>query len=154
MKNFVIKLFVGLVICLGVGGCTSQDENFIQSVASVKTESAAVKRYIEDNSYIDVNIKKISHKLAAPKGNEVLETDLLNLVKAAVYRFYSHVQKVDGIYVCSVDSAQDIHVSERVFNFLQQDLAQMNKEISSLKERGKDITHLEIQEGYLNSLLE
>ena len=75
-------------------------------------------------------------------------------MKAALYRFYSHVELVDDTYVCNLTSAEDINVSQGVYTALLNNLADMNNAILQAKNEGKELYIQDVNEAYLNSLLE
>lgn len=80
--------------------------------------------------------------------------DELNKMKAALYRFYSHVKTVEGEHVCSLKNVRDINVSKKLFAVLQENLEEGNAWVKKCKKEGKEVMIQEVSGEYLNSLLE
>ncbi|WP_295795915.1 hypothetical protein [Mucilaginibacter sp.] len=75
------------------------------------------------------------------------------LAKAIDYRFYKHVQFVDGYYVCDLKNAKDINISPANFTSLLNNLNQTNSFAKITRAQGKKIEMQPIDDKYLNSLL-
>ena len=74
--------------------------------------------------------------------------------KAAIYLFYRHVHLNEKKqYVCLINSAQEINVSQNVFDTLKKNLDETNSIIEQAFDSGNNIVVPEITTEYLNSLL-
>lgn len=156
MKYLIQNLCIVVVMSIAFVSClstTKRADGFVQSVAQVSTEPDVVAEYLSDSSFIDLEIVTVLQKVAAPKGVEIIEADVAARLKAALYRYLSHVELVDGKYNCSLSSGDQINVSDRIFRCLQISLEKMNDYIDEQKEDGKDILIPEMNEEYLKILL-
>ncbi len=61
---------------------------------------------------------------------------------------------VDGKYVCDLKNAEEINISERLYEAILNNLNEMNTWIEQSKTSGKEVMIQEVNEEYLNSLLE
>lgn len=75
-------------------------------------------------------------------------------MKAAIYRFYSNVELRESQYICTLKAAGDINISEGVYKSLIDNLNKMNETIRATIEKGQTIVIPEINDTYLNSLLQ
>ena len=105
------------------------------------------------NSNADVQALSLKQKDKANKLTSNEENALCKM-KAAIYRFYSHVKIKDGKYSCSLTNAREINISNQLFSTLRQNLESGNVWIEKCKKEGKEIVIPEINEEYLNSLLQ
>lgn len=142
------QLAMIMAACLLTVSC-----NNIQKTASPADETSNVQKIAESGKFIDINIKKFSDELST------VNTNVLSALKndkdkafAALYRFYSHVQ-LDSCYVCSLKSAEEINVSQAVFETLKNNLDDMNEQIESLRKAGEKVSLPDIDNDYLKSLL-
>ena len=138
-----------MAACLLTASC-----NNIQKTASPADETSNVQKIAESGEFIDINIKKFSDELST------VNTKVLSALKndkdkafAALYRFYSHVQRIASCYVCSLKSAAEINVSQTVFETLKNNLDDMNEQIESLRKAGEKVSLPDIDNDYLKSLL-
>ena len=122
-------------------------------MGSVKTEVSAVQQYVDDNTFIDIDVNGLAYELASTNAENKVDADKVAKMKAALYGFYSHVTLVDGIYKCDLTSASDINVSSDVSDALLSNLGDMNDAIANAKKEGKEIHASKIDQDYLNSLL-
>lgn len=81
----------------------------------------------------------------------VLRGDDMARMKAALYRFYSHVKLEEEGYVCDLSSANEINVSSTVYMAL---LNNMNASYKKAKSEGQNVVALSVNKAYLDSLLE
>ena len=133
--------------------CKSGKTSLFKDLGSVKTEVGAVQKYVDDNTFIDINVNGLAYELALTNAENKVDADKVAKMKAALYRFYSHVNLVDGIYKCDLTSAIEINVSSDVFDALLSNLGDMNDAIANAKKEGKEIHASKIDQDYLNSLL-
>ncbi len=88
--------------------------------------------------------------LMGPIDINKLSNDDAKIAKAAVYRIYSNLELKDNQYLFRVKDAEELHLSERVFDRYVKDIEEMNAHVRKEDEMKK----LEpISSEYLNSLL-
>ena len=150
MKPFII-LSIGLTALLL--SCQSEKTSLFKDLGAVKTEVSTVRQYVDDSTFIDVDVTALAQDLASTHSENRVDVDKVAKMKAALYRFYSHVNLVDGVYECDLSSAAEIHVSSDVFNVLKTNLEDMNAAIAKAKKEGKEIHVSQIDQDYLNNLL-
>ena len=150
MKQLII-LSLGLITILF--SCKSEKTNLFKDLGSVKTEVSAVQQYVDDNTFIDIDVNGLAYELASTNPENKVDVAKVAKMKAALYRFYSHVTLVDGIYKCDLTSASEINVSSDVFDALLSNLGDMNDAIANAKKEGKEIHASKIDQDYLNNLL-
>lgn len=151
-RNVLLSLVIGFVTI--VSSCQSDLNDTILNVSSIKTQTNAVKKYVDENSYIDVDVVGLAKEIASPDTRAVVDIDKVARMKAAIYRFYSNVELKDGIYNCKLTSASEINVSVEVYTALLDNLNDLNEAIQKAKEKGQSIHVPTVNETYLNSLLE
>lgn len=160
MRN--LELLSIITIMLFFVGCKSgnkTEDKITESTAETHqmtdTPKGLVKKYVEENTYIDVDIPSIAYGLANPSAvSGTISGDDMAKAKAAIYRFYKNVSIVDGYLICSIRSGADINVSDSVFTALSENLNDMNSYIKEAKAKGETVNMFEPDENYLNSLLE
>ena len=148
MKKLITCIFV-LSAFIVLSSCDSDsDPTAIQKIAAIKTEPTAVEKIINNNSFIDIDLSQISKQITM--GTRAAKAEDLAKTKAAIYRFYSHVHLNENKqYVCLINSAQEINVSQNVFD----NLDETNSIIEQTIDSGNNIIVPEITTEYLNSLL-
>ena len=147
-KNVLLGIIIGLTTM--IYSCQSDLNDTVQNVSSIETPINAVKKYVDENTYIDGLAKEI----ASPSTRATIDLDKVAKMKAAIYRFYSNVELKNGIYNCKLTSASEINVSLDVYTALLNNLNEINAAIQKTKERGQSINVPDVNEAYLNSLLE
>lgn len=152
MKKLITCIFV-LSTFIVLSSCDSDsDPTAIQKIAAIKTEPTAVEKIINNNSFIDIDLSQISKQITM--GTRAAKAEDLAKTKAAIYRFYSHVHLNENKqYVCLINSAQEINVSQNVFDTLKKNLDETNSIIEQTIDSGNNIIVPEITTEYLNSLL-
>lgn len=88
------------------------------------------------------------------KETESLSPEEAAQMKAALFRFYSHVKLEDGVYQCNLSSGKEINISEELFNVLLANLQETNSQIKEFRDKGVSVFLPEVTEDYLNSLLQ
>ena len=142
-----------LVVAFLLAGCRSELHNVLDSVRGSKASGELVKKYVDDNAYIDFDVDAlVSNIVKQDTGFSVNEEDMAKM-KAAVYRFYKHVSVKEGYYVCDIKESSEINVSQSVFRTLLENLNEMNRMIKEAKDRGETIDVQIPDEEYLNALL-
>lgn len=143
-----------ITFCL-FSGCNRDNKSVIpvESVLNIPVNKVQMKSFIENNTYLDVDIDQLS-KAINSRSRSNIDTTAMEKTQVALYRFYSHVKVIDGKYVCNLKNAEEINISERLYETLSNNLAHMNTWIEQSKARGKEVMIQEINEEYLNSLLE
>ena len=131
-------------------GCQQKNAKVLQHSVTIEVPAHAVQKYVNENTYIDLDIKNLSNGIICGKQ---VDPDEVAQMKAATYRFYRHVRQANGIYVCALSSGEEINVSDRVFETLNKNLKELNLEIARTHKVGKSITTPEVDEDYLQSLL-
>ena len=142
-----------LIVVLLLAGCRSEANNVLDSVRESKVPKELVKKYVDDNTYIDLDVDALVKSVVNQHtGSSVNEEDMAKM-KAAVYRFYKHVSVKEGYYVCGIKESSEINVSQSVFKKLLENLNEMNRMIKEAKDRGETIDVQIPDEEYLNSFL-
>lgn len=132
----------------------SGSQDLISIVTATRTNGQNVKKYLNDNDYLDVDVQALlKSQNKSRSGSTSDKEDDLCKMKAAIYRFYSHVKVKDGKYACSLANAQEINISNQLFSTLLKNLEDGNEWIEKCKKEGKEVITSEINEEYLNSLL-
>ena len=143
------------VMVLLLGGCQSAatekafPEGMVQMTSLVKADTSIIRQLVSQNVHIDFDIKELSNRVMA---NEIGAEEMAK-ARVAIHRFYSHVSIVDGRYVCSLKSASEINISERVFDGMLDNLNELNEFADKCRKKGEKYTMGQITEDYLNSLL-
>ena len=112
-----------------------------------------MKSLVENNNYLDVDVDRLSQSICSRSGNSI-DTTAMGKMRAALYRFYSRVKVADGKYVCDLKNAEEINISERLYEAILNNLNEMNTWVEQSKASGKEVMIQEVDEAYLNSLLE
>ena len=145
------SVVLGVVLLLA--GCRSEANNVLDSVRDTEVPKELVKKYVDDNAYIDLDVDALVKSVVSQHtGSSVNEEDMAKM-KAAVYRFYKHVTAKDGYYVCGIKAGAEINVSQSVFRTLLENLNEINRMIKGAKDRGEAIDVQIPDEEYLNSFL-
>lgn len=152
MKN--ILLGVISVLTIMIYSCQANLTDTVRNVSSVETPINAVKKYVDDNTYIDLDVIGLAKEIASPSTKVKVDLDKVAKMKAAIYRFYSNVELKDGVYNCKITSASEINVSLEVYTALLDNLNEINMVIQKAKKEGQSINVPDVDEAYLNSLLE
>ncbi len=117
----------------------------------------SAKYYVDNNSYLDVDVVMLSRDLMNDTKSECkdsLDVDLAK-VKAVFYRFYSNVAEDEsGNYYSKCKSAKELNISEELFEYLLGTLEERNTMVKDAKESGVDMIVADITEEYLESLLQ
>ena len=125
----------------------------LDSVRESKAPGELVKKYVEDNAYIDLDVDALVKNVESQDTGSSLNEEDMAKMKVAVYRFYKHVSVKDGYYVCGIKEGTEINISQLVFKTLLENLNEMNRIIKGAKDRGEAIEVKIPDEEYLNSLL-
>ena len=147
-------IFITLITFLYI--CNNSDsQDLLPIITKTKTNGQKVKKYLDNDTFLDVDVQALLKQKCIPSSRSTLnEKDALCKMKAAIYRFYSHVKIKDGKYSCSLTNAREINISNQLFSTLRQNLESGNVWIEKCKKEGKEIVIPEINEEYLNSLLQ
>ena len=151
-KNVLLGIIIGLTTM--IYSCQSDLNDTVQNVSSIETPINAVKKYVDENTYIDLDVIGLAKEIASPSTRATIDLDKVAKMKAAIYRFYSNVELKNGIYNCKLTSASEINVSLDVYTALLNNLNEINAAIQKTKEKGQSINVPDVNEAYLNSLLE
>lgn len=142
-----------LVIAFLLTGCRSEANNVLDSVIEAYAPKELVKKYVDDNTYIDIDIDALVRGIITPDSRISGSEEDLAKMKAAVYRFYKQVSVKEGYYVCGIKEGSEINVSQEVFSALLGNLNDMNRMIREANDKGEKIDIPVPDEDYLNSLL-
>lgn len=144
MKAKAICLLVGTMLALTA--CSSDNKNESQTN---QPETLTAKDYVDNNIYIDV--KDYGEPLTPERKDDPERTAQM---KAANYRFFSHVTIVDNQYVCDLTSADQINISPAMFAKMMENMKQCNADVRAKEAEGRKIELGPLGEDYLNSLLD
>ena len=146
---------IGMIIFCFLFGCNQENKPVmpLESVLSIPVNTVQVKSLVENNNYLYVDVDRLSQSICSRSGNSI-DTTAMGKMRAALYRFYSRVKMADGKYVCDLKNAEEINISERLYEAILNNLNEMNTWIEQSKASGKEVMIQEVDEAYLNSLLE
>lgn len=160
MRNI---LSLSAVLLLAMTACTSMSESSSVSSAGIPSETelaeslpvVKAKELVDNNTYIDVDPEWFDNQARLSPNTAHLEHPReFEMLRAATYRFYSRISLLDGKLVCSAKKASDINVSERVFNYMNDNFNETNRiEEEGLKNLGKEYTPILPPAAYLEALL-
>jgi phosphoenolpyruvate carboxylase len=154
--NKLIILLLGAFIMVSCSMKKSKEGSTILSQLAAHPTEVSVKSIVDGDDLIDVDLTEITPAKITAKKNEA-EKKIFDLeiakAKAAVYRFYSNVSLVNGLYESKLKSGKEINISDRLFAALSENLKQMNSTITKQKAEGFQVNVQEINSEYLNSLL-
>ena len=153
MKSFT-SLIIGIVIMTLIGCQNNATNNLIENPNEINEANTKVKDYVDNNTYIDVDVQALVKKTTAQDSRSNITEDDNAKMKAAVYRFYKHVLVKVSLYIHDIQDASEINISTRVFTALVKNLKEMNDFIKLAKEKGENIDLFIPDEEYLNSLLQ
>ncbi|TCD29753.1 hypothetical protein EZ456_01665 [Pedobacter psychrodurus] len=138
--------------------CTKKNDEskqLMDKISSYKS-SISVKALVEKKSFIDVDFAKIAPiKLRSNKTEKEMREQELEMAKAkaAVYRFYSHVKLINGLYKVEIENGKSINISENSFIFIENNLKANNDWIEKEKAAGKIVDTPPVTSEYLNALI-
>ena len=153
MKSFT-SLIIGIVIMTLIGCQNNATNKLIENPHEINEANTKVKDYVDNNTYINVDVQALVKKTTAQDSRSNITEDDNAKMKAAVYRFYKHVSVKDSLYILDIQDASEINISTRVFTALAKNLKEMNDFIKLAKEKGENIDLFIPDEEYLNSLLQ
>lgn len=155
MKRHLSIVTLCLAVTFLFWNCQSDLNETMQQVASIETQPDLVKKYVEENSYIEIDVSALAKEIAKAQTTRSVsvDQDKVAQMKAALYRFYSNVELVNDTYVCKLTSAKDINVSADVYKALLDNLNEMNTAIQEAKKNGKEVVIPQVDKTYLESLL-
>ena len=82
MKN--ILLGVISVLTIMIYSCQANLTDTVQNVSSVETPINAVKKYVDDNTYIDLDVIGLAKEIASPSTKVKVDLDKVAKMKAAI----------------------------------------------------------------------
>lgn len=151
----IYSIIIVLTSVLLLNGCNNNSNSYIKNSDNENTtQPMSAKEYVENNTYINVDIKAISNALTNPLSRSNVSEEEIAKAKVAVYRFYKNVTVDNGIYSCNLTSGEEINVSSEVFSALLDNLNEMNKSAQEIRDKGGKIGMSVPDENYLNSLLQ
>lgn len=150
-----IKIFKALSITIAIiagTSCSNSPSAKDTNNDQIKSVSEMTKEFVESNDYIDIDPLEINDMMAKETRSSFSEENEAK-AHAVLYRFYSHVSIVDGKYTTTLKSASDINISEKAFNYLMDNLVQVNESLDAAYKNGEQVELADIGEEYLNHLL-
>ena len=161
MKLISITL---IIISIILSSCSNNDEitpkqtgPIIETEHPVKGTPGLAKTLVEDNQFIDVDIIQLNKDLIdATTRSRHIDNDIndrMAKAKAAIYRFYSNVSITENQFVLAPCTASELNIDESLFNTLKQNLEEMNEIARKTIENGEAVEFVNIDDEYLNSLL-
>ena len=143
--NLVISLFFLM-------SCTQIQTQFpFEALKSQNVPHGLVRQIVEDNQLIAVDVSLLQRSLdyqSNTRSTSVVDPLQVAQMKAALFRFYSHVEIVDGRFQFN-GNPERLNISEQLFQLLMDGLNQMN---SYIEQFGDDLELPDINE-YLEFLL-
>ncbi|MEZ3549126.1 MAG: hypothetical protein K1W02_00080 [Muribaculaceae bacterium] len=149
--------FIALLYVIMMAACSAKEDASMEEVVKFESDSELTKKLVENGEYIDLDVKALAFEVANGGTTQSTPEELkknVAMMKAAIHRFYSKVEIIDGHYVVRAESGKELNVSERVYEALSDNLNEMNTFIDNVKAKGEEIKIPEITSDYLNSLLE
>ncbi|MEI5985336.1 MULTISPECIES: hypothetical protein [Sphingobacterium] len=133
---------------------------FLTFLSIALLTACEVGKKVDRTNYDHLTIKELAKgdqlidfsdsMLMGPIDINKLSNDDAKIAKAAIYRVYSNLELKDNQYLFRVKDAEELHLSERVFDRYVKDIEEMNAHVRKEDEMKK----LEpISSEYLNSLL-
>lgn len=150
--RFLNAVALTVLFLAGESCTTSPSLNDKNNQDEIKTISEMTKDLIESNDYIDIDPLEIDNILASSTRSAESD-DLEAKARAVLYRFCSHVSIENGKYTTTLKSASDINVSEKAFNFMMDNLVQINESLDSAYKNGEEVILGDVGEKYLKHLL-
>lgn len=164
-------IFITILALTGMASCSSHEE--LASTTSTKLDKemassppvpiATAKMLVDNNSFIDVDMEahdRVTVENYNPKipGSYKIAAELYPeeeaLSRAALYRYYSKLSIIDGQWICSAKKASDLNMSERTFNYMNDNINNLNEQAKQAREEGMTVRMPEITAEYLRSLIE
>lgn len=145
---YILWISVILVAC----GSNQSEHNAV--VDDTESPELTIEELALSDSVIDLDILEIQSSgtlISDATRGENSETQ--RALRAALYRFYSHVSLENGTLVCPLKSASEVNLSERLFNDLMNDLNKCNQTLRENKEKGIETVISPVDSVYLSSLL-
>lgn len=150
MKNLIFTL--GLFIMMTACGNNAAENN--SDTVENEYPIQSIKELALSDSLIDVDLLDVQASgIMSKESTRGTISEIPREVRAALYRFYSHVSLEDSLYVCNLKSAGEINVSEKLFNDMMNDLQKCNMTIKENNEKGLENVLSPVDSTYLSSLL-
>lgn len=142
MRNLIVILIV-------LNGILAIDQKPNQSAAKLISARDSIKSAKElafNNKTLDLDFVKASKESKHSDGD-------IAMGKAIVYRFYKHVHIVNGYYFCDLTDAKEIHISERAYWALLNDMNKINGQVKTIRAKGQTVPMHNPSVNYFNSLI-
>lgn len=166
MKTNLLFLILGLLAfsCSSVENYAGSGSSQVELQAEGKVDiakSLAPKDYVDRNLFIDVDVEafdKIVRDNFDRNNPESAFFAMKNypeewaMVRAALYRFESSLDVVDGYYSCT-STAKDLNMSERTFNSFKKNIDRTNADAKILREKGTEVPIMKPTKARLESIL-
>lgn len=145
-----VKILCACLVMLLSACSESSTEGGTVGRSAYAVDTAVVQKYLRENVYIDVDMKTLARAVAA--GDKVDAVDMAR-VRVALYRYFSHVEIMEEHYRCSLRSGEEIAVSSRVFDAMQENLRETNKAADEMRSRDTTFQLPPVDSAYRASLL-
>lgn len=146
--RYLITLLVATFLCCSCQ--TNEDAGVpvlnLSALAALPLDKP-IDSLAKGSAFIDVKLPEGAMIAALPQSD-------LALLKAAAYRFFTHVRLVDNQYVVDLKDAEEIHVSSKIFSSYMQAIAETNAYADSLQQVGQEIRLPEVTAAYRDALLQ
>lgn len=134
-------------------GCSSDKNKQILSNNDNEAKQQLAQEYLRNNGYISIDLKSMSLSMLNAKTRAAIDPQDEVKARVALYRFFKHVEIKDDQYVCNLDNAQQINISNDMFQLLKKSLEETNTALKEAKDRGAELTIPPVDGEYLNSLI-
>lgn len=159
MKNVILLFFSFLLFSCGKNDNVAKVLTDDKSVANTIDQSNnaldkninanAIEKLAKSDTFIDFPVENF-YKYNIVNG--ISAADAIK-VRAITYRIMSHVQLTDNQYIFSSKSGKELGVSEDIYIKFKTDFENNNKWIIEQKSKGAKLSLPNINDKYLNALL-
>lgn len=163
-------LFIATLLLACTISCSSQEDlssTTASATADTKDSSSLftpvtkAKTLVENNTYIDVDMEAFHNAMIEnfdrknPQKNITaqLYPEEYEMVRAAMYRYYSKIILVDGLWVCTAKEASELNMSERTFKFVDDNIKKMHEQGEKAMAEGMTVKVPAITADYLKFLI-
>lgn len=155
--NKLLSLLFAISLPL-LSGCGDNMKKFTvtHEADSEVRDIPSARTYMDNNTYIDIDVDALSERIISGGGTAQADSEAaeeMAMMRAALYRFYSHVELEGDRYVLSAKTAEELNVSQRVFDALRANMEEVNAQIKAANEAGEAAAPQEITDDYLEGLL-
>lgn len=150
VNNAAVAVLLSIALFFG---CSEHPEenNLNDQLFKVRTKTSVTK-FIESDEFIAVPRQKEALK----RGDiSTLSDQEIAKIKAALYRFYSHVELgANGRYIVKISSGEDIRISEEIFYVFKENIDDINDILDDASKSNINYEAPQITKEYLEDLLQ